>query len=74
VSYVGGEVYSQALLIQADFVETGAGELTGEAPLANEVIAFLTDDDLSASDMPAIDNVGALESGPIVDVMDSILA
>ncbi|WP_424942677.1 hypothetical protein [Aliiroseovarius crassostreae] len=45
--YVGGEVYSDAMLVQADLIDTDADPLgvsLASGDLANEAVAFLADD------------------------------
>lgn len=75
-AYVGGEIYSDAVLIQAEIVEglTDRLDLRGDA-LANEVIAFLDDHTDLASrfdDHPAIHTM--TDAGASYDVMHSVLA
>lgn len=75
-AYVGGELYSDAVLVQADIVEGLTDRLTvrGDA-LANEVIAFLDDHTDLASrfdDHPAIKTM--TDAGTTYDVMQSVLA
>lgn len=74
--YVGGEIYSDAVLVQAEIVEGLSDRLTvrGDA-LANEVIAFLDDHtDLSArfDDHPVLKTMA--DTGATYDVMHSVLA
>lgn len=75
-AYVGGEIYSDAVLVQAEIVEglTERLDLRGDA-LANEVIAFLDDHiDLASrlEDHPAIKTM--TDVGATHDLMHSVLA
>ncbi len=73
---VGGEVYSDALLYQAEFIDTGANPLGVHAPaLANEAVAFLADD-MIAPDPPDYGlGMPSLEAGQTSpDVMQTMLA
>lgn len=75
-AYVGGQLYSDAVLVQAEIVEGLTDRLTvrGDA-LANEVIAFLDDHTDLASrldDHPAIQTMA--DAGTTYDVMHSVLA
>ncbi|SEQ37598.1 hypothetical protein SAMN05428969_2813 [Devosia sp. YR412] len=73
--YVGGEVYSDAILIQAELVMPAHSD--GQHPLdslVSEAVAFLVD----AEDLPALPegtSIAAIASdAPPVDVMQSVLA
>ena len=75
-AYVGGEIYSDAILVQADIVDGLTDRLTvrGDA-LANEVIAFLDDTtDMTSrlDDHPAIKMM--TDAGAAYDLMHSVLA
>ena len=75
-AYVGGEIYSDAILVQADIVEGLTDRITvrGDA-LANEVIAFLDDHlDLASrlDDHPAIKMMADI--GTTHDLLQSVLA
>lgn len=73
-AYVGGDIYSDAILIQADIIAADP-ENPGSDALVTEVIAFLeTDGDASVDvDGPIVpDHTPA--DGPSVDVMQSMLA
>ena len=70
-AYVGGEVYSDAILIQADMVAANGPNGTGDA-LVNEVVAFLETD----TPIPLNDDFGAdalAADGPPADIMQSVL-
>ena len=73
---VGGEVYDDALLYQAELIETDAAPLgVAATPLANEAVAFLADD--MAEDAPISDSVFAGQfdtSNASVDVMGGVVA
>ena len=73
-AYVGGEIYSDAILIQADIMSADAGSSQGDA-LVTEVIAFLDvefdagplgDASLGPTPLPA--------DGPSADIIQSMLA
>ncbi|MEO0914038.1 MAG: hypothetical protein AAFY59_13790, partial [Pseudomonadota bacterium] len=74
---VGGEVYSDALLYQAEFIETGAPP-TGVATqgLANEAVAFLAEDMMapppSVEETIPAPQLGDGSTSP--DVMQTMLA
>lgn len=73
---VGGEVYSDALLYQAGFLDTDANPLGVALPaLANEAVAFLVDD-MVGPDAP--EDMGivptAIDATSTPDVMQSMLA
>lgn len=75
-AYVGGQIYSEAVLVQADFLEGSADRVTvrGDA-LANEVLAFLHDQtDLSdrLDHHPAV--AAMSDSGASFDVTQSMFA
>ena len=73
---VGGEVYDDVLLYQAELIETDADPLDVlQTPLANEAVAFLADD--MADETPTTDGVFAGQidtSTTSVDVMGSVVA
>jgi hypothetical protein len=72
-AHVGGEVYSDAILIQADMVAPDTGDGTGEAALVTEVVAFLDTDTIQTVD----DDIGhhtVASDGPPADIMQSVLA
>jgi hypothetical protein len=73
-SYVGGGVYSDAILIQADIiVSQPAAPATGQ-PLANEAVAFLDHDtDTSATNDQATP-IHIPDTTHSVDVMQTVLA
>jgi len=74
--YVGGNVYSDAILIQADILAANDSASPGDS-LVTEVVAFLdTDIDLGIGATYADDaGIAQLSSdGPPVDVMQSVLA
>lgn len=71
-AYVGGEIYSDAILIQADMVSTGPGD-GSEDELVTEIVAFLdTDAVVALDDGVAPDTIAS--DGPPMDVMQSVLA
>lgn len=73
---VGGEVYSDALLYQAGFLDTDANPLGVSLPaLANEAVAFLTDD-MVGPDAPEDAGISptAIDATSTPDVMQSMLA
>ncbi|EJN02150.1 hypothetical protein [Phyllobacterium sp. YR531] len=73
-SYVGGGVYSDSILIQAEIIVQQPGHMTGQMqPLANEVVAFLGDDALQpqTTDHAPIHLSDTTHS---VDVMQTALA
>ena len=73
---VGGEVYDDVLLYQAELIETDADPLgVTPTPLANEAVAFLADD--MVDDAPATDSIFAGQtdtSTTTVDVMGGVIA
>lgn len=72
-AHVGGSIYTDALLIQANLVDAGAPTVPGQGQLASEVIAFLDIDTTSiASDHhgPAM----SLSDLPTGDPLHSMLA
>lgn len=73
---VGGEVYDDILLYQAELIETDSDPLdVTQAPLANEAVAFLADD--MVDDAPVSDSVFAGQidtSTTSVDVMGGVVA
>jgi hypothetical protein len=75
ICYVDGQSYSQAMLIQANIIETDDDYLPGNnQPLASEVIAFLTDDIAAPNELSEYETITAPTYGPTPDVMDSVLA
>jgi hypothetical protein len=74
-AYVGGELYSDAILIQADLVDAGPNVLGAQQDdLASEVIAFLDDDVPAYLPTPEIVGGHASTDGPTADVMQAVLA
>jgi len=73
-AYVGGEHYSDSILIQANILSADNGGQTGDA-LVNEVIAFLDHDvpDVLADDGP-YSSSSISHDGPPADIMQSVLA
>lgn len=73
-AHVGGQIYSDAILIQAEIVNATGTVAQGDDALVNEVIAFL-DIDLNAS-IPADSNhdMHVVSDGPAADIMQSVLA
>lgn len=75
-AYVGGEIYSDAILVQAEIVEGPTDRLTVRGDeLANEVIAFLDDHiDLADryDDHPVIKTM--TDAGMNYDIIQSVLA
>ncbi|WP_157059013.1 hypothetical protein [Loktanella sp. 5RATIMAR09] len=74
---VQGEVYSDALLYQAELIDTDADPLGVDMPaLATEAVAFLADDmlspDIGPADAPII--ATSAESTATPDVMQTMLA
>ncbi len=74
---VGGDVYDDALLYQAGFVDTDANPLgVGLPALANEAVAFLADDmigpDTGMDDMGIVPTVPEYADSP--DMMQTMLA
>jgi len=73
---VGGEVYDDVLLYQAELIDADADSLgTMQTPLANEAVAFLADDMMDET--PATDSVFAGQidtSTTSVDVMGAVVA
>jgi hypothetical protein len=72
--HVGGQIYSDAILIQADLVaDSNTAPVTNDA-LVSEVIAFL-DIDMETGIPGEIDNVMVpMGDGGSVDAMQSVLA
>jgi len=73
---VGGEVYSDAMLYQAGFLDTDANPLGVALPaLANEAVAFLADD-MVGPDAPEDMGIAptAIDATSTPDVMQSMLA
>lgn len=73
-AYVGGDVYTDAILIQADIIMAGSDD-PGSDALVTEVIAFLEVDD--AGDMSMEGEIGPTPppaDGPPADIMQSVLA
>lgn len=73
---VGGEVYDDVLLHQANLIDTDSDPLdTPIAPLANEAVAFLADDMIVApSDADPTFITSTDDTGASSDVMGSVLA
>lgn len=73
-AYVGGEHYSDSILIQANILAADNGSHGGDA-LVNEVIAFLDHDapDLLANDGPFSSSTIS-HDGPPADIMQTVLA
>ncbi|TCL69522.1 hypothetical protein [Rhizobium sp. BK251] len=80
-TYVGGQVYSDAILIQGGLVDHDVSQNDGSQPeqasdrLANEVIAFLSDNDHDGTD--ATVDVGrdlSWADGHAADVMQNVVA
>ncbi len=73
---VGGDVYDDVLLYQAELIETDADPLgVAHTPLANEAVAFLAED--MVEDDPVTDSVfaGQIETSTTsVDVMGGVVA
>ena len=73
---VGGEVYDDVLLYQAELIETDADPLgVAHTPLASEAVAFLAED--MVQDEPVTDSVfaGQIETSTTsVDVMGGVVA
>lgn len=74
VCYVGGDSYSEAMLIQSGIVDDEPLVPTSTDALANEVIAFLGDDDEGADNAYSPQTIGNVSPGPTHDVMDHVLA
>ena len=74
-TYVGGGVYSDEILIQAEFISTGP-DLSGQDPdvLVNEAVAFLDDDMLASEGPPATSNPSLVPDTHYSDPMQSVLA
>jgi len=75
VAYVGGDVYSDAILIQAEILGD-CTDLSSNNPeaLANEAVAFLGDDCGPAADCDDDQTVTPHADSPTLDVMQSVLA
>jgi hypothetical protein len=71
-AYVGGQEYSDAILIQADILDAGPEDANPDELVA-EVVAFLDNDDCGP---PEDDDIGAplTDSGAPLDAMQSMLA
>ncbi len=74
-TYVGGGVYSDEILIQAEFVSTGP-DLSGQDPdvLVNEAVAFLDDDMMAPASSPTTGNPSLMPDTAYSDPMQSVLA
>jgi hypothetical protein len=74
-TYVGGGIYSDEILIQAELVSTGP-DLGGRNPdvLVNEAVAFLDDDMVADRGMPAGSNPSLVPDTTYSDPMQSVLA
>jgi hypothetical protein len=79
-TYVGGQVYSDAILIQAGIVDNDScsSDVTPKGDrLANEVIAFIGDDDTPSHQTDTVINTGndmSWSNGQWNDVMHTVLA
>ncbi|OOG64196.1 hypothetical protein B0E45_28775 [Sinorhizobium sp. A49] len=79
-TYVGGQVYSDAILIQAGIVDDDScsSDVTPKGDrLANEVIAFIGDDDTPSHQTDTVINTGndmSWSNGQWNDVMHTVLA
>lgn len=73
---VGGEVYDDVLLYQAELIDTGADPLgVTPTPLANEAVAFLADDMMEEAPVPDSIFAGQSDiSSTSVDVMGGVVA
>jgi hypothetical protein len=74
-TYVGGGIYSDEILIQAEFISTGP-DLGGQDPdvLVNEAIAFLDDNMLASEGSPTVANPSLAPDTTYSDPMQSVLA
>ena len=74
VAYVGGEEYSDAILIQAEILVVGPDEGENPDELVTEVVAFLDGEDYAPAS--GDDDIGAAptDSGAPLDAMQSMLA
>ncbi len=75
--YLGGDLYSDALLVQAEFISDDmilAGD-AAHAPLASEAVVFLADGFLSDDEAPAYFGDSTLGAdGPPADPMQTVLS
>lgn len=72
-AFAGGNVYSDAVLIQGDLI--GHGNPNQHGALVNEVVAFLdTDKGFLASHFDDIGPFSHVLDGPAADIMQSVLA
>ncbi|NGP18399.1 hypothetical protein [Devosia aurantiaca] len=72
--HVGGQIYSDAILIQADLMAGSDAAPVGDDALVNEVIAFLDIDFVDPGPTEADHSIVPMSDGPSVDVMQSVLA
>lgn len=75
--HVGGEVYSDALIYQAELIDTEADPLgVGLTQLTNEAVAFLAEDMLNTPDMPDTEEIAPAPAADSTsaDVMQTMLA
>jgi len=76
-AHIGGHIYSDAILIQANLVDTDhAPDASSGGPLVSEVIAFLDNDDdvISHIHDDTSDTSHLSVDGPPADIMQSVLA
>lgn len=75
-AHVGGNLYSDAVLVQAEIIEGTTGTLTLKSnALANEIIAFLDDTTVASGqhdDMPALQPMS--DTGASYDTFQSVFA
>lgn len=70
-AYLGGTLYSQAMLIQSEIIHAGK---EAPAPMVSEAIAFIADD-FDVGDVPDIDTLGlASLANQAPDGLDAVLA
>jgi hypothetical protein len=72
----GGDVYSDALIYQAELIDTGASDIGGSAAaLASEAVAFLADGMLSPASADEDEGLSPVfDSGSSLDVLHSVLS
>lgn len=74
-AYVGGQIYSDAILVQAEIIEGLTERVTPRGnELANEVIAFLHDQTDIASHLQGHPAIKSMDAEANHDVMQSVLA
>jgi hypothetical protein len=73
-AHVGGQVYSAAMLVQAEIIESVTVARSAVDGLATEAIAFLGDDDESPAEIAASAYLDHLSDGYSGDIMQSVLA